>query len=229
MSYSTGLQPSFQNVPLMVPGKPLFLLGSLSFSQSPTMAQVTNVALSGNVVTLSLALTAGAIPVVNQLISVQQCSVAAINGTAYTITAVSGFNTGDNSTGTVTFALTHANIVSVAATGNAIAPIPVTADVAQNGSSLYAALPFNDPRIDQSRTLVFQALFPSIPTTATLTAYVSDDGVTFYSIGTIASVAGGVVTGGLLEISAQSAAFVQVQIASVTGGTNPTVWCTVSA
>lgn len=226
---STGLQPIFQNVPLLVPGKPLYLLGSLSFSQSPTKAQITNVALTTNVVTLSLQLTEGLIPVVNQLINVQQCSQAAINGVNYTITGVSGFNTGDNSTGTVTFALTHANIATIAATGNAIAPIPVTADVCANETSWYAALPYNDPRIDQSRTLVFQCAFPSVPVAATVTAYVSDDGITFYSIGAVATVAGSVVTGGLLEISAQSAAYVQVQVSGVSGGTNPTVWCTVSA
>lgn len=227
--YSTGLQPIFQNVPLLVPGKPLYLLGSLSFSQSSTIAYVTNVAITSNVATVSLQIIAGAVPVQNQLINIQQCSNSVFNVTNKTITGVSGFNTGDNSTGSVTFALAHADVVSVAATGNAIAPIPVTNDVCQNGSSIYAALPYNDPRIDQSRTLVFQASFSSIPTTATLEALASDDGVTFYSLGTIASVTGGVVTGGFLEISAQSAAYVQVELSNVTGGTSPTVWCTVSA
>lgn len=220
---------SFQNRPLMVPGKKFYLFGSYNSDISPTLAFVTNVALSGNVATVTLKLTAGNIPTTSQTITIAQCSNTVFNVTGSQITGVSGFNSGDNSAGTVTFALTHADVVSAAATGNVILPTPVGTDACATSSSQQVTLPFNDPRIDQSRTIVFQAGFPSIPTSCTLVAQESDDDVTYYDIGTIASVSGATVTGGLLSVSAQSAKWYRADLRSVIGGTSPTVWCTISA
>lgn len=220
---------AMQNRPLLVPGKRLMLFGTYNSDISPTLGFVTNASLTTNVATVTLQLNAGNIPAVNQLITIQQCSDSTFNVVGATITGVSGFNTGDNSTGTVTFALTHANVGSEAVTGNFVAPTPVIPDVCQNVSSMQVTLPFNDPRIDQSRTLVFQAAFPSIPTTALLVAEVSDDDSTYYSLGTVASVTGGVVSGGLLEVSSQSAKFARMTLSNVTGGSSPTAWASISA
>lgn len=228
-SYFT--QPaSFQNRPLLIPGKRLFLFGSYNSDNSPTLGRITNVALTSNVATVTLQMTAGVIPVItNQTITIARCSNSVFNVTGSTITAVSGFNTGDNSTGTVSFALTHADVVSAAATGDFVCPTALVPDVCATGSSMQVTPPFNDPRIDQSRTIVFQAAFPSVPTSCTLVAQESEDDSTYYDIGTVASVSGATVTGGFLSVAGQSGKWYRVDLRSVVGGSSPTIWCSISA
>lgn len=90
--------------------------------------QVTSVAITSNVATLGVKVLEGFAPIVGQLVTVQGTQTATSGGapnfnvTAASITAISGFNTGDNSTGTISFALSSSNISTTTDAGQAYAP-----------------------------------------------------------------------------------------------------------
>lgn len=228
-SYIT--QPaSFVNRPLLVPGRPHYVFGGYTSTVSPTLAYVTNVSAVGNTATVTLALLAGAIPTTSQLITVQRCSNSNFNAVGATVTAVSGFNTGDNSIGTVSYTLVGiGGVVSAAATGDAVLPVAETSDAAVNGASQQVTVPFNDPRIDQARTITAQCSFPSLPTTATVTLQGSDDDSTYFDIQAVGSVVAGVLVGGLLSVQNLSYRFYRLNLTNVTGGSSPKIIGKISA
>ena len=137
--------PSLQ-VPLLMPGTPLYLWGSYNDKISPTSMQVSNEALTTNVATLTVKVYSGNIPAVGSLITVTgtQTSSGAFNVTnvaltGVTIDAVTG-------AGTLTFALTHANVGSTADSGKAVVTTPVVLEAVPNpgattGSSICCAIP----------------------------------------------------------------------------------------
>jgi hypothetical protein len=226
------LPASMANRPLLVPGQPKYVFGTYTASTAPTRAILTNVALTSNVATVSLTLIEGAVPTTNQTITVQGCSNSVFNIVAATVTAVSGFNTGDNSAGTVSYAVTHANVGSAAATAQyVVLPVAVLADaLSSNLISQQVALPYNDPRIDQSRTIVTQVSFPSLPTSVTVSLQASDDDINYTTIGTAAVIAGGVfTTGPLAQFTDQAANFYRLSCGTVSGGTLPTIQATIQA
>src|SRR5271168_4462707 len=96
-----GLQPS-------IPG---YCFGSYNNIVDNTNAYVTTVATSVDVATVGLKLIDGAIPVAGQLISIQGTTNAAgvYNVVNVPISTVAGFDTNDNSVGTVSFALTSSD------------------------------------------------------------------------------------------------------------------------
>jgi hypothetical protein len=220
---------SAANRRLLVPGRPEYVFGSRDGKSSDTLSYVTNASLTTNVATLTLKLAAGNVPIVGQLLTMLNCSDSTFNVTGAAITAVAGFNTGDNSTGTVSFALTHANVGSEAVSGYVFMPVPEIAEALVNGASIQVSVPFNDPRIDQSRTITAQMQYPSIPTTCTTTLQTSDDDINYFDVGTVASVSGGVVTGGLLQAQNLSSRYYRLNHSNVTGGTSPTCVGKISA
>jgi hypothetical protein len=230
MAYTQGLPPSLINTELLIPGRLTYLLGYYSAKTSPTLANITNISAAVNTVTITVGLTAGNAPTTAQLLTVQNASNSAINAVSAPITAVTGFNGGDNSVGTIAYTVTGVGtIVSVAGSGQVVMPVAEVPDVLQNGSSLSVAMPFNDPRIDQSRTIVVQASCPSAPTTATINLSASDDNVTFYTLQTVLSYTGGTAAGGMAEIAYQSVRFLRFDVSNVTGGSSPTVIARISA
>ena len=139
--------PAYSNnplyaVPLALPGIQQFFWGSLSDRISPTKMTVSNVALTSNVATLTVQVIEGNVPVAQQLVTVTgtQSTSGLFNVTAVaiasaTINATSG-------AGTITFALTHADVVSAADSGLAVAPQAVTYEaVSTNENSIAVALP----------------------------------------------------------------------------------------
>ena len=111
-------------IPLALPGTPVYAFGSFNDRVSPTKMGISNVALTTNVATLTVQVYEGNIPAVGSLITVQgtQNSAGLFNVvnvalTGVTINAITG-------AGTVTFALTHANVGSAADSGIAIVPQP---------------------------------------------------------------------------------------------------------
>ena len=139
--------PAFSNNPLQavalaLPGTPVYVWGSLSDRISPTKMTISNVALTTNVATLTVQVIEGNVPAVGQLVTVtgtQQASgafnVTAVAITGVTINAVTG-------AGTITFALTHANVASVADSGLAVAPQAIAFEsVSTNENSVPVALP----------------------------------------------------------------------------------------
>jgi hypothetical protein len=129
-------------VPLALPGIPVYVWGSLSDRIAPTRMTISNVALTTNVATLTVKVIEGNVPAVGQLVTVKgtQQAAGAFNVTAVAITGVAiNATTG---AGTITFALTHANVGSVADSGMAIAPQAISFEaVVTNESSIAVALP----------------------------------------------------------------------------------------
>lgn len=147
--------PAYSNNPLQaialaLPGIPAYVWGSLSDRVSPTKMTVSNVALTSNVATLTVEVIEGNVPVAGQLVTVTGTQTAS---GAFNVTAIAIASASINATtgaGTITFALTHANVSSTADSGLAVAPqaisfesvstsensVPVALPMAQDGKSL---------------------------------------------------------------------------------------------
>src|SRR5690348_688057 len=121
---------------LLTAGIPTYFFGSWPMDKSPTKMRVTNVALATNVATVTGTIFEGDVPVVGALIYIDgtQTASGAFNVQGVALTAVSiSATTGQ---GTVSFALTHADVGSAADSGLAIIPQPETAETIANGASV---------------------------------------------------------------------------------------------
>lgn len=193
--------PSYANNPFTPPvllqkGVPVYLYGSYNYRQANTRMLVSNSALTSNVVTLTVQIVEGEIPTVGSLVSVQQTTAGsgALNVNRAPLTAVS--ITATTGAGTISYALTHANVTSVADAGTAIAEVPEVPETLANGSSIACCVQFSEG--DGQSTLPYAVSFPTIPTAATinLQAAIHNIDAEFTTVIPIASVAGGVVGGG---------------------------------
>lgn len=225
-----NLPASMANRPLLVPGVPFYVFGTYSAKTSPTLLNITNISASVNTVTISATITAGNVPTTAQLLTVQNASVSSVNAIAATVTAVTGFDTGDNSTGTVSYTVTGVGTVaSAAGSGQVVMPVAVIPDVLStmlNNSDLtvysqQVALPYNDPRIDQSRTIVVQVQFSSVPEACVVTLQASDDDVNYWNVATVITVTSGVPEGGLTQATFQSANFYRLAVTGLNLGSPP--------
>jgi hypothetical protein len=153
------------------------------------------------------------------------CSNSVFNVQDVPLTGVSGFDTGDKSTGTVTFALSHVDIAHAAASGMAVLPVAEVAEALFSGASKQVAVAYNDPRISQERTVSAQVSFPSLPTACIVDLQESDDDTNYYDVSAthLASVSGGTLTGGFQQVTDSVARFYRLNISSITGGTSATV------
>lgn len=157
----------------LVPGQPAYSFGSLNTLVAPTKMLVSNVALTSNVVTLSVKVVEGPIPVVANVlapqISVQGTTSTSglfnVNNVALTTVAIDPIT----GIGTVTFPLTHADVVSVANTGIAIVPQPEVPDTLTSGkqSGESFAVPATYSSNDGTH-IEWAYSFPTAPAAATL-------------------------------------------------------------
>lgn len=196
--------PAYINSPFSVPqlvqkGVPCYLFGSYNFHQGLTLMYVSNVALTTNVATLTVQIYGGEVPKVGSLISVLQTqsttglfNVSRVPLTGVTINLVTG-------AGTVTFALTHANVTTAADTGSAIVEVPEVGDTLANGSSVSCCI--QAPEGDSQFTVPVAVTFPGgvLPTAVTvhLQVAIRDTDAEYTNCdatGTV--VAGGVYTSG---------------------------------
>lgn len=116
----------FNAIQMALPGRPAYVWGGFNDAVGPTSMRVTNVAITTNVATLNVTVFEGNIPVVGSFITVRGTQQAA---GIFNVTAVALASVTINATtgiGTVTFALTNANVGSVADSGIAMVPQPVT-------------------------------------------------------------------------------------------------------
>lgn len=129
-------------IALALPGTPVYAFGSLSDRVSPSRMTISNVALTANVATLTVQVIEGNIPAVGALVTVRgtQTSAGVFNVTQIALTgAAINATTG---AGTITYALTNANIGSVADSGMAVAPQAIVFEaVVTNENSVAVALP----------------------------------------------------------------------------------------
>ena len=167
------------NSPLVKPqlvqkGVPAYLFGNLNMLQGNTKGRVTNVALTSNVVTISLTIFEGPQPKVGDLITIWGTASTSglFNVTRAILTAVT--ITGSTGAGTVTFALTHADVVSVANTGAFLVETGESSEALTNNSYSTAAV-VQAPQGDSQFTLPMAVTFPGgvLPTAVTVTLQVA--------------------------------------------------------
>lgn len=127
--------PFSTRAPLILTGQEAYSWGTYAESVPTLKFLIKNVAITTNVATITVQLWEGVVPVVGQLISTQGL-VNIPNVTNIAITAVTGFTTGDKSNGTIAYALTNANVVSIADSGLALVPnMPVFEALPAPGTS----------------------------------------------------------------------------------------------
>lgn len=165
--------PAFVNSPFNPPilamkGVPTYLWGSFDPRIGNTRASLTNSALTTNVATVTVQVLDGPMPAVGNLISIINSTAgsAALNVNRSVITGV----TIDSGTGagTITFALTHANITSVADAGSVMIEPAETAEALVNNTGSVAAL-FQVPDGAGQYTVPVSVVFPTAPTGVTVT------------------------------------------------------------
>lgn len=210
---------------LLTAGWPEYLYGKFPTDVSPTRMTISQVAIASNVATLTVQIVEGNLPSVGSLISVQgtvsdsgAANVSSVALTAVSINATSG-------AGTVTYAATGTNQSATSDSGSAIVPQPIQFDTLANGRSIPCAPPANDPNTDGARTFTAQVIFGSLPTACTVTLQGSlvDQNADYYSLGTVATVAGGAVTQQGVQFTLTNERFLRFNVSGVTGGTSPTI------
>jgi hypothetical protein len=217
---------------IAIPGKPAYFFGTMPTGTQDTLARVTNVALTSNVAAVTVTIYAGNIPVVGQFITVQGSTNTSglFNINQAAITAVSG--TASTGVYTISYALTHANVTSIADTGMVIIPIQETTEAAANGTSVAIYVPSNELRDLGQKSITVATTFPSLPTTATVTLYTAitnnpqnvEASGEWTSMGVVATVAGGAQTvGPLVTFATPAGRFFRLVVTSITGGTSPTI------
>jgi hypothetical protein len=204
-------------VRLLYAGVVEYLFGSWPQDVSPTKMYVTSVANTATVATLGVTVYEGNIPAVGSLISVQgtQQQAGAYNVTNAPLTAVA---IAANGTGTVSFALVATLQATTADAGISITPQPVLAETIVAGASVAVAMSNNSFGGDLDNTVTAMALFPVIPTTATvsLQGAMFNNDADFITLGTIATVAGSAVTANGLNLVANYL-FYRALVSGLTG------------
>jgi hypothetical protein len=223
----------FNTLPeVAVSGKPAYFFGSLATDTQDTLAQVTNVALTSNVASVTATIQQGSIPIVGNLISIQGTTNTSglFNVSNAKLTGV----TGTASTGiyVFTFALTHANVASAADSGKAIVLIQEVAETMAAGQSVAIYVPSQEPLNNGQRSITVATTFPTLQAStgaATVTLYTSINNQTngiapgtagseWTSMGVVAVAAGGAQTGGPLNtLTAPAGRFFCVVVSGVTG------------
>lgn len=216
--------PLYANNPFTPPqlvqkGVPAYLLGTYNFHQANTKMQVSNSALTSNVATVTGQIVEGEVPLVGSYISISQtqAGTGAFNVSRAIVTAVSFNNSGF---GTVTFALTHANVTSVADTGTAIVEVPEVGETMVPGMSIACCM--QAPEGDSQFTVPFALTFPSgtLPTavTGTLMRSIRNIQSEFTATTAIVTIAASAyTTGPVVQATLERGYFYAVNISGITG------------
>lgn len=210
----------FQKPILIMKGVASYLIGSFDYKIGDTYAAVTNVALTSNVATVTVQIITGPLPLVGQYISIINTTSTSglFNVSRAIITGVT-INTTTNA-GTITFALTHADVATAAQTGSVIVE---PAEVGESVSTTYTsqACVIQAPEGDSQFTVPFSVYSGATNTamTATLqkalkvqpsewtntTSVVTKTGATTYSAGPV------------VEATLERAYLYRIAITAVTG------------
>jgi len=220
--------PAYVNSPFVKPillqkGVPAYLWGSFNSHQGNTRAFVSNVALTTNVATVTVQIVSGEIPTVGSQISIiqTQTSSGVFNVNRATITAVSiNASTGQ---GTISFALTNANIASTADTGTVEVEVPEVGEALAAGASIACAI--QAPDGDSQFTVPCAVTFPVMPTGATIVLQraIRDVNSEYTTIGNAAVVAASAFTTGPVSEFTLERGYVYRFLNSGVTGTSPTI------
>lgn len=209
-----------------IPAKPAYFFGSNPVDTDDTYLRITNVSANGTTATVTGTIYRGNIPVVGQLITVQNTKTnTALNGT-FTLTAVSV--TAATGVGTFSYASSQ-TVSSTPDAGMAIIPIQETSETLQNGNSVAIYVPSNELRDLGQRNITVAVTYPTLPTAATVAVYTAisntDNPSEWTSMGTVSTVAGSAVTvptnassnGGVTTVTVPSGRFVRLNVSGVSG------------
>jgi hypothetical protein len=163
----------FQSVQLLQKGVPAYLIGSFSQQTGRTDLALTNVALTTNVATVTVQVITGPLPIVGEYISILNSASTSglfnVNRAIITATTVSA-STG---AGTISFALTHADVVSAADVGRVVVePAEVGESVTSSGFTSVPCV-VAAPEGDSQFTLPFCYTSGATQTAATATLQVA--------------------------------------------------------
>jgi len=207
-------------VPLLQPGVPGYAFGSLDKSFPNTLLQITNVALTSNVATVTVTVRRGKVPAAGSLISITGTAGASgafnvSNATISTVSidAVTGI-------GTITFPLTHADVVSAPDAGQGYVPVPeVPETLAVQKSQAFAI----QDSIGRGYGITWAYSCPSAPSTISiqLEGAVNNNDSEYTAIGSAVT-----TTTGYVETVAQVpnlVNFVRLKVTATTGGSAPSI------
>lgn len=162
--------PAYQTTPfkaspaLLVSGTPTYLLGSYNDLTTDTYGYIQTTAAVTTTATVVFQIVGGNAPAVGSKISVRGAgrsnNLNVTNGTILTV------STTDAGVCTVTYAIASTSLATLADGGEVRIPQPEVGETAANGSSVPAAAPFNNPNMQQGRTVTATVTFPTAPTTA---------------------------------------------------------------
>lgn len=218
--------PAYQDSPFQVPklllkGVPCYLFGTYDYKIGNMNGFVTNVALTSNVATVTVTALNGPKPVVGYLITIiNSASTSGLfNVNRAVITGVTW--TDSTGSGTITFALTHANVVSAADQGTVIIEPAEVVDTLANNSFSQACL-VQAPEGDSQFTLPIAVTFGTIPTAATVTLQVAirNQNAEYTNTTSIITVATSAYTAGpVVQATLQRGYFYRFAVTGLTGGT----------
>ena len=146
--------------------------------------RVTTFAITSNVATIGVVIYEGNIPLVNDLITIQALPLAAGNVTNVKLASVS--ITASTGIGTLTFALSNANVASGPVAGMAISiPQPQPETVVANQAGQAFAIPRQVPDLIGPRQATLYVLTPTAPgnLSCTLQGAISNVDAEFASLG----------------------------------------------
>lgn len=210
--------------PVLIAGQPGYSFGSFDRHQPTTRMLVTSVAITSNVATVAVTIVEGKAPTTSQLITIQGTQTTTSGGapnfnvTNAAITGVSGFSTGNNDTGTITFALTSNNIATTTDAGEAYAPVAEIGDAITSSSKGRAFGMFSMSGLaSNSRDVGWSIDTPSAPGsfTAVLQASMTNAEADFVTIDTTTAIGDRTVLG-------VRAIYLRIAFTALSGGTNPT-------
>lgn len=219
-TYNTTKNPPYPTQ--LRPGVPGYAFGSKNPNIPVVRMQVTNVALTTNVATLTVQVLEGNIPGPGDLISVTGTSSTSglFNVSAVALSTVSITPLGGGA-GTVTFPLTHANVTSAPDNGLATVDVPEVAYLA-TGAVKSAAFAFQ-PAKGQGRGISWAYTCPSQPGSISiqLEGAIGDNDAEYTLIGTAQTTASGYNE--VIATAPENVNFVRLNITTFSGGTNPSI------
>jgi hypothetical protein len=218
---------AFQNAPfqqpiLLMKGVASYLIGSFDYKVGNTQFVLSNSALTTNVATITVAWLSGPLPKVGDLISIQNSTAgsAALNVNRAIITGGTALTASNNGNGTITFALTNANITSVADSGTVITePAEVGESVTTSYTSRACLIPA--PEGDSQFTVAMSVTGGASITamTATLQKALKEQSNEWTNTTTVVTKTGASTysAGPVVEATLERAYLYRIAVTSVTG------------
>lgn len=217
--------PAYQTTPfkqppvLLVAGTPQYLYGGYNDKTGPTLGYVISDSGNGTTSTVIFQIQSGNVPVVGALVTIVGTanSAGAYNVTNASITSVTVTEQG---VCTIQFA-GGGTSASAQDFGAVQIPQPETSEVIVTGSSVPAAMPYNNTTYNLNQALTAVCSFPSLPTTAVvnLQQAVQDIDSEYSLVAVVATVTGGAVTaaGSQITVDPTLGRFFRFNVSGLTG------------